>query len=181
MKIKPRRRQMPDASIHQIDAIDLKILAALQDRGRLTNCALAALAGITAPPCLRRVQKLEARGYIRGYHAEVDPGKLGFPVTAFVLVELVSQADDDIMAFENAVDTWPLVRECYSLSGKIDFLLRCVAQDQEKFQHFVTETLTKAPNVERIKIAPVTSRSSIRGGLPINNILSVVSRTAGRK
>ncbi|MDR5728499.1 MAG: Lrp/AsnC family transcriptional regulator [Terriglobia bacterium] len=170
-----------DESTHQIDAIDLKILAALQEKGRQTNIALATRVGITAPPCLRRVQKLEARGYIRGYHADVDPRKLGFQINAFVLVGLISQADDDVRAFENVVDTWPQVRECYSLSGKIDFLLRCVASDQESFQHFITETLARVPNVESVKIAPVASPPTIQRGLPIYDISSAVSRSARRK
>jgi len=166
---------------HNIDAIDLKILAALQEKGRLRNKDLAKLAGITAPPCLRRVQRLEAKGFIRGYHAEVDSRKLGFQVNAFVLVGLVSQADNDLKAFENAVDAWPLVRECYSLSGKIDFLLRCVAHDQESFQHFIAETLTRTPNVESIKIVPVTSSPPIRRGIAICDISPSTSQSAGRK
>ena len=97
--------------------------------GRLTNVALAQRVGITPPPCLRRVRALEEAGYITGYHAAVDERRIGFPVTVFVSVALHNQADSDLRAFENACLTWPLVRECYMMSGETDYHLKCVAPD----------------------------------------------------
>src|SRR5690242_4174762 len=96
---------------HQkLDAIDLRILSELQANGRITNVELSRRAKITAPPCLRRMRALEKAGYIRGYHADVDPGRLGFEVSAYVFVGLASQAETDLKRFEEQVRGWPEVR-----------------------------------------------------------------------
>src|ERR1043165_10235291 len=81
---------------HKLDSIDLRILAELQANGRITNVELSRRAKITAPPCLRRMRALEKAGYIRGYHADLDPKQLGYDVSAFVFVGLSSQADADL-------------------------------------------------------------------------------------
>jgi len=137
---------------HTLDATDRKILKELQDDGRITNVDLAKRVGISAPPCLRRVKALEAAGYIRGYRARLDEKKLGYEVTVFALVHLSSQAEPDLKAFEEFVRKEPLVRECWMLSGEIDFILKCVAPDLKAFQAFVAE-LTAAPHVRNVKTA----------------------------
>jgi len=92
----------------KLDPIDRKILAELQSDGRMTNVELAKRVGISAPPCLRRVRTLEESGYIRGYHADVDARMLGFEVQVFAMVGLHSQAEADLVAFENRCAEWPL-------------------------------------------------------------------------
>ncbi len=134
----------------RLDAIDLKILTELQADGRMTNVELARRVGISAPPCLRRVRALEEAGYLRGYRALLDEKRLGFEVVAFAMVHLSSQADADLTAFEAFVRDQPLVRECWMLSGEIDFILKCVAPDLKTFQAFVSE-LTGAPHVRNVK------------------------------
>lgn len=134
----------------RLDAIDLKILTELQADGRMTNVELARRVGISAPPCLRRVRALEEAGYIRGYRALLDEKRLGYEVVAFAMVHLSSQADADLVAFETYVREQPLVRECWMLSGEIDFILKCVAPDLKTFQAFVNE-LTAAPHVRNVK------------------------------
>jgi DNA-binding Lrp family transcriptional regulator len=134
----------------RLDAIDWKILAELQDDGRITNVELARRVGISAPPCLRRVRALEEAGYIRGYRALLDEKRLGYEVTVFALVHLTSQAEPDLAAFEAFVREQPLVRECFMLSGEVDFILKCVAPDLKTFQAFVTD-LTGAPHVRNVK------------------------------
>ena len=114
---------------HKLDPIDRMILAELQADGRMTNVKLASRVGISAPPCLRRVRTLEQQGYIRGYHADVDARTLGFEVSVFAMVGLVSQAEADLSAFEDRCRDWPLVRECHMLNGEVDFILKCVAPD----------------------------------------------------
>ncbi len=143
---------------HSLDATDRKILKELQDDGRITNVDLAKRVGISAPPCLRRVKALEAAGYIRGYRALLDEKRLGYEVTVFALVHLSSQAEPDLKAFEDFVRKEPLVRECWMLSGEIDFILKCVAPDLKTFQAFVAE-LTAAPHVRNVKTA-LTLRNS---------------------
>src|ERR1700729_3761984 len=105
----------------KLDAIDLRILSELQANGRITNVELSRRAKITAPPCLRRMRALEKAGYIKGYHAELDSAALGFEVTGFAFVGLASQAEPDLKRFEEQARTWPEVRDCYMLSGEVDF------------------------------------------------------------
>ena len=136
----------------RLDHLDRKILKELQDDGRITNVELARRIGISAPPCLRRVHALEQAGYIRSYRALLDEKRLGYEVTVFALVHLSSQAEPDLKAFEDFVRKEPLVRECWMLSGEIDFILKCVAPDLKTFQAFVAE-LTGAPHVRNVKTA----------------------------
>ncbi|MCW8861514.1 MAG: Lrp/AsnC family transcriptional regulator, partial [Rhodospirillales bacterium] len=93
----------------KLDKIDRRILVDLQDDGRMTNVDLAQRAGISAPPCLRRVRALEEAGFIRGYHAELDGAALGYNVTVFAHVGLSSQAERDLKAFEDLAESWPEV------------------------------------------------------------------------
>src|SRR5580658_3250249 len=108
--MKPQGPDLPD-----IDAIDRRILIELQSDGRMTNVELARRAGISAPPCLRRVRRLEETGIIRGYHADTDPQKLGYAITFFVIVGLESQKEATLAAFEALVTTWPELRECHMI------------------------------------------------------------------
>ena len=87
----------------RLDATDWRILKELQADGRITNVALAARVGLTAPPCLRRVQALEQSGLISGYYAAVDDKMAGFEVTAFAMVRLHAQAEADLRAFEDGL------------------------------------------------------------------------------
>src|SRR5215471_13069978 len=134
----------------KLDKIDRRILRDLQANGRMTNVDLAKRAGISAPPCLRRVRALEEAGFIRGYHADVDPEALGFGVTVFALVGLTSKAEPDLKAFEELALTWPEAREVHMLAGETDFLLKIVATDWDSYGRFLTTQLTAAPNVARV-------------------------------
>lgn len=136
--------------MRRLDSIDRNILHELQQDGRVTNVELARRVGISAPPCLRRVRSLEEAGFIKGYRALLDEKLLACEVTAFAMVHLSTQAESDLQAFEAYVSGEPLVRECWMLSGDIDFLLKCVAPNLSRFQAFVTE-LTSAPNVLNVK------------------------------
>ena len=152
----------------KIDAIDRKILAELQADGRMTNVELSKRLGISAPPCLRRVRMLEEQGLIKGYHAQVDTRALGFEVMVFALVGLSSQAEADLVAFEELCDGWPLVRECHMLNGEIDFMLKCVAPDLSTFQTFLTGDLTAAPNVASVKTSLVIRGAKQEPGVPFD-------------
>ena len=142
----------------RLDAIDRHILKELQDEGRITNVELAARVGISPPPCLRRVRALEDAGYIQGYRALLNERLLGYEVTVFAMVHLGSQAEGDLRAFEDFVRAEPLVRECFMLSGEVDFILKCVAPDLKTFQAFVAE-LTAAPHVRNVKTSLVLRNS----------------------
>jgi DNA-binding Lrp family transcriptional regulator len=142
----------------KLDKIDRRILRDLQSNGRMTNVELARRAGISAPPCLRRVRALEEAGYLRGYHADVNPQALGFGVTVFAQVGLSSQAEPDLKAFESLVATWPQVREAHMLAGEADL---------DSYQRFLTTQLTAAPNVSHVKTALAIRTSKFQPGVPI--------------
>ena len=152
----------------KIDAIDRQILAELQADGRMTNVELSKRLGISAPPCLRRVRALEEQGLIKGYHAQVDSRGLGFEVMVFALVGLSSQAEADLVAFEEQCRGWSLVRECHMLNGEVDFILKCVAPDLRSFQNFLTEELTAAPNVASVKTSLVIRGAKDEPGVPFD-------------
>lgn len=151
----------------KLDSIDQRILHDLQADGRITNVELARRAGISAPPCLRRVRALEEAGYIRGYYADLEPKALGFNVTVFAQVGLASQAEADLQAFEARVAEWAEVRECYMLAGETDFLLKIVAEDWAAYEKFLTTQLTAAPNVTHVKSALSIRTSKFQPGVPI--------------
>ena len=151
----------------KLDSIDFRILSELQTDGRVTNVELSRRAGITAPPCLRRIRALEKAGFIRGYHAELDGKLFGFEVSGFVFVGLAGQKDADLKAFEESARRWPQVRECHMLSGEVDFILKCVAADLSAFQTFITDTLTAEKNVASVKSSLVIHASKQMPGFPI--------------
>ncbi len=155
-------------SIH-LDATDRRILKELQANGRITNVELSRRVGISAPPCLRRVRALEEAGVITGYYALLDEKKLGFNVTAFAMVGLGSQTEQDLLAFEKKLQSWPIVRECYMLSGDVDFILKCIAPDLESFQQFVVHELTAAPNVASVKTTFSLRRCRFEPGVPLQD------------
>ena len=133
----------------------------------MTNVDLAERVGLTAPPCLRRVRALEEAGVIRGYHADLDPPSLGFPITVFAMVSLRSQAEHDLSAFEAHVATIPEVRECHMLNGEIDFILKIVAADLKGFQEILTTQLTPAPNVASVKTSLTIRTAKSVSGIPV--------------
>ena len=150
-----------------LDTIDRNLLAALQAEGRITNVQLADQVGLTAPPCLRRVRSLERDGIIRGYHADLDPAKLGFAITVFAMVSLKSQAEADLREFEQAMHELPEVREVHMLNGEIDFMLKIVSRDLQSFQEFLTGKLTAAPNVASVKTSLTIRTSKHEPGVPL--------------
>jgi DNA-binding Lrp family transcriptional regulator len=152
----------------KLDPIDRMILAQLQADGRMSNVDLAKKAGISAPPCLRRVRTLEENGYIRGYFADVDARELGFEVQVFAMVGLQSQAEVDLSAFEDKCRGWPLVRECHMLNGEVDFILKCIAPDLSTFQNFLTQELTAADNVASVKTSLVIRGAKDEPGVPFD-------------
>lgn len=152
----------------RLDPLDWRILKELQSDGRMTNVALAARVGLSAPPCLRRVRALEEAGLITGYTVLLDEAALGFKLIAFAMVGLHNQAESELRAFENLVLGWPLVREAYMLSGESDYILQCVAPDLTVFQDFVLNELTAAPNVASVKTFLSIRRAKREPGVPIS-------------
>ncbi len=131
----------------------------------MTNVELSSRLGMSPPPCLRRVRALEESGLITGYRALVDEKKLGFDVAFFAFVHLASQAGADLEAFAAHVRAMPTVRECWTLSGDMDFILKCVAPDMKAFQSFVAE-MTALTNVRNVRTALALNLVKDEGAAP---------------
>lgn len=153
----------------KLDRIDRRILSDLQENGRMTNVDLAKRAGISAPPCLRRVRNLEEMGLIKSYHAELNAAALGYPVTIIALVKMNSVGEGEMKKFEELVLTWPLVREAYMMTGESDWMLKIVAADWDGYQQFLTSTLLNAPNVAAVKSSLTVKVSKNKPGVPIDS------------
>ena len=151
----------------KLDRIDLQILKDLQADGRMTNVDLARNAGISAPPCLRRVRALEEAGYIKGYHAELDPEALGFEVSFFALIGLDAQSEAVLSEFETHVGAWEEVRSCHMARGPHDFVLTLVAQNTAH-ENELTEKLTAVPHVTTVQTIQIIRTSKNRPGVPID-------------
>jgi len=156
----------PSSDTPVLDAIDRRILAELQADGRMTNVELARRAGISAPPCLRRVRRLEEAGIIRGYHADSDPHKLGWEITFFAVVGLESQKEAILSAFAVMVAEWPEVRECHMIRGGGDFLIKLVARDTAH-ENLLTQKLTGASHVARVQTLQTIRTSRALAGVPL--------------
>jgi DNA-binding Lrp family transcriptional regulator len=151
----------------KLDRIDRRILSDLQMDGRITNVELAKNAGISAPPCLRRVRNLEDAGLIISYHARVNAAALGYPMTVFTSVKLTSVGEGELKKFEQQIENWPQVREAYMMTGDNDFLLKIVARDWDDYQNFLTTQLLEAPNVAAVKSSLSVKTSKFLAGVPI--------------
>lgn len=154
----------------ELDAIDWKILQELQEEGRMTNVELSRRVGISAPPCLRRVKRLEDAGIIRGYRALLNAPALGMDVVAFCLVGLHHHAEVELKTFADRTRHWPVVRQAWMVSGDSDFMLHCVASDLGSFQTFVIEELASAPNVDTVRTALTIRQVKDEGTVAISDI-----------
>ncbi len=152
----------------KLDKIDRKILKELQDNGRITNVELSKRAGISAPPCLRRVRALEEAGLIQSYHAHLNTQALGYGITVVANIKLKSQNETDLKAFEQKCNEWEKVRICYLMSGDVDFILKIVARDWEDYQQFVSNELTTFPSVASVKATPLLRTLKSEPGVPID-------------
>jgi len=134
-----------------LDPTDIRILAVLQKRGRISNADLSEAVNLTPSACHRRVQRLESDGYIRDYVALLDPRKLGVPTTVFVEITLQGQADEVLDAFEKAVARIPDVLECHLMAGSADYILKVVAENTEDFARIHRQHLARLPGVAQMQ------------------------------
>ena len=134
-----------------LDTIDRRILGVLQRKGRISNSDLSSQVNLSASACHRRVQRLEADGYIRDYVALLDARKLGVPTTVFVEITLQGQSDEVLDAFEKAVSRIPDVLECHLMAGTADYILKVVAEDTEDFARIHRQHLSRLPGVVQMQ------------------------------
>jgi len=154
-----------------LDAIDRRILRALQADGRITYDELAAQVSLSPSATLRRVKRLEESGVIAGYVALVPAERVGLGLTAYLNVRLEKHSEvhkrNPMDLFRAAVQTWPEVVECVALTGEMDYLLRVVVQDMAHYSRFVMETLLKHPSVEDCKTSFVMDRVKNTTAVPL--------------
>jgi len=136
--------------VKNIDETDRRILSVLQKRGRISNAELSERVNLSPSACHRRVQQLEAQGYIRDYVALLDPRKIGRPTTVFVEITLSGQADEVLESFEREVARIPDVLECHLMAGTADYLLKVVAFDTEHFARIHRQYLARLPGVAQM-------------------------------
>jgi Lrp/AsnC family transcriptional regulator, leucine-responsive regulatory protein len=154
-----------------LDAIDRRILRALQADGRMTYDVLAQAVGLSPSAALRRVKRLEESGAVAGYVALLAPARIGLPLTAYLNVRLEKHTErhkrNPMDLFRAAVQTWPEVVECASLTGEMDYLLRVVVADMAHYARFVMDTLLKHPSVQDCKTSFVLDRVKNTTALPV--------------
>ncbi|MEM9911538.1 MAG: Lrp/AsnC family transcriptional regulator [Pseudomonadota bacterium] len=134
-----------------LDATDRRLLSVLQKRGRISNADLAEAVHLSASACHRRVQRLEAEGYIKDYVALLDPRRIGLPTTVFVEITLSTQAEDVLDAFERAVTRIPDVLECHLTAGTADYILKLAVEDTEDFARIHRQYLSRLPGVANMQ------------------------------
>lgn len=138
-------------SVRTLDAIDQKIIAALQSDGKATAQQLAQQVGLSPSPCARRIRMLEEAGIIKGYVAVIDQNKVGLPISAFASIKLLRQQEEDLDRFALAVTRWPEVVDCYLMTGQRDYLMRIVVGDLEDYERFLKEKLTRLDGIASIE------------------------------
>ena len=155
----------------ELDAIDRRILRALQIDGRITYDQLAAQVSLSPSATLRRVKRLEESGAISRYVALVSPERVGLGLTAYINVRLEKRSEvhkrNPMDLFRAAVQTWPEVVECAALTGEMDYLLRVVVQDMAHYSRFITDTLLNHPSVEDCKTSFVLDRVKNTTAVPV--------------
>ncbi len=134
-----------------LDAIDCKILRALQDDGRISNVDLAARVHLSAPQCFRRVRALEERGVVRGYRADVRAESLGLGVIAYVSLNIDGGQFGRVREIEASIRDFPQILECHTVSGDYDYLLKVVARDLRSLSQFLTDRLMQVPGVDDVR------------------------------
>ena len=152
---------------HQIDAIDRKILDALQRDASLTNAQLAERINLSPTPCLRRVRRLEKEGIIQGYTARLDGKALGIGIAAFVFVKLDRHSVQNAKQFENKVQKLPQITECCVISGDYDYVLRIVARDLESYEHFMKEKLAQIEGIRDASSTIILSQQISPSKIPL--------------
>lgn len=151
-----------------LDRIDRNILVELQKDGRLSNVELSRRVGLSATPCLERVRRLEQQGYITGYHANVDPAKLGAAMLVFVEITLTKTSSDIFAEFSAAIRQLDDIQECHLVAGDFDFLLKARVADMSSYRKLLGDTLLGLPGVSESRTYVVMEEVKHTGILKIN-------------
>jgi len=158
---------MPD---DDLDAIDRRILTALQADGRLSNVDLADRIGLSPSPCLRRVNRLERDGYIEGYRAALGRKRIGLGLTVFVGVKIEGHADERATTFEQEAVACPEIVACHMVAGDVDYLLEVTVPDLDAYQRFLVGKLLDLPLVREVKSTIAIQTLKAGSALPLAHL-----------
>lgn len=150
-----------------LDETDVQILTLLQNDGRITNADLAKSVGLSPPSVLQRVRALERAGLIKGYHAHLDPDRLGLRLTALVMISLALHNEQPIERFRRAIAEIPEVLECWNVSGEHDFVLKVVVRDMKAYEQLLREKITKIKGLHQIHTSFVLSTTKSSTQIPL--------------
>lgn len=150
----------------KLDETDHKILHLLQNNSRMTNSELAETVNLSPSPCIRRVRQLEESGVIQRYVTLLNPAAMGLPISVFVNISLEKQSNENLKVFEETINNYPEVMECYLMTGGADYLLRVVLSDLEDYEHFLRDKLTMIPGVSNIQSSLALKQVHYKTELP---------------
>lgn len=150
-----------------LDRIDRHLLSILQEHGRMSNLDLAKEVGLSPAQTLRRHRRLEEIGAIRRYETRLDPGKLGFGVTAFVQVTMERGHIRDLSKFQKLVAELGQIQECFSVTGDIDYVLKVVAADLKGLSTFLLDTLMRIPSVSGVHSSVCLDEVKCTSAIPL--------------
>ena len=153
--------------MNNLDSIDLKILAELQNDGALSNIELARRIHLSPSPCLARVRALEASGVIDRYVALPNAAALGLGLNVFINISLQSQSKEALAHFEQRISEHDEVMECYLMTGDSDYLIRVAVADIAALEKFILEQLTSIPGIEKIRSSFALKQVRYKTALPL--------------
>ncbi|MCP4008870.1 MAG: winged helix-turn-helix transcriptional regulator [Proteobacteria bacterium] len=156
-----------NAAISDLDRIDLRILSELQQDGRLSNVALSKRINLSPTPCLERVKRLEKKGYIKGYHAELNADKLGVGLLVFVQVSLDKTTPDIFSRFRSALAHLDQVQECHMVAGGFDYLLKLRFGNMTSYREFLGKELAVLPGIMQTHTYFVMEEVKHSSALPV--------------
>lgn len=151
----------------QLDSIDFRILAELQQDGSLTNVELARRVHLSPSPCLARVKALEAAGVIERYVALASAKQLGLGLNVFINISLKTQSKEALADFERRIAEHDEVMECYLMTGDSDYLIRVAVTDIAALERFILEQLTPIPGIEKIRSSFALKQVRYKTALPL--------------
>lgn len=154
----------------QLEPQDLRILTALQANARLTNVELSEQVNLSPSQCYRRLKRLEEQGFVKDYAAIVSRRAVGLDVMAFVSVTLEKHGEDPARAFNEAVNRFPEILECWAVSGDSDYLLRVVSTDLRSFSNFLMRDMLSLPMVAGVKSTILLEEEKNTTALPLNHL-----------
>ena len=154
-------------NVTRLDKTDRRLLRELQANSSLTVAELADLVNLSASACHRRIKLLEERGMICGYGARLAREKLGLSIEFFVEISLVAQTEENLEAFENAVQRVPEILECHLMGGQYDYLVRIAASSAADYERIHRLAITRLPAVARIQSSLALRTVKPWTGLPV--------------